>query len=119
MDHAERHAHWEDLAVPEEVKRAIRDYIEKLQEEIPVSRAIIFGSVAKGTFDDGSDIDLAVFSDRFEMMSRIDGIAYLLKKATEYPVDLEPLAFTNKEYDERLGIVDEIIRTGIEVENFR
>ena len=50
-------------------------------------------------------------------MSRVDGIAYLLKMATVYPVDLEPIAFTNKEYHERLGIVDEIIRTGIDVEN--
>lgn len=103
--------------VPEEVKRVIRDYIATLRGEIPVSKAIIFGSVANGTFDDGSDIDLAVFSDHFESMSRVDGIAYLLKMATVYPVDLEPIAFTNKEYHERLGIVDEIIRTGIDVEN--
>jgi uncharacterized protein len=33
----------------------------------------------------------------------------------EYDLDLEPLAFTSDEYVERLGIVDEILKTGIEI----
>jgi hypothetical protein len=35
--------------------------------------------------------------------------------AIEYKIDLEPVAFTGREYDERLGIVAEIINTGIEI----
>ena len=104
-------------AIPEKVKRTIREYLEMLEAEIPVSKAILFGSVANGTFNDGSDVDLAIFSDHFEHMSRVDSISYLLKKAIDFPIDLEPIAFTNGEYHERLGIVDEIIRTGIEVED--
>lgn len=35
--------------------------------------------------------------------------------AMEYNIDLEPVAFTDKEYNEQLGIVAEIINTGIEI----
>jgi len=48
-------------------------------------------------------------------MTRTDGISFLLLKAMEYNVDLEPIAFTGKEYDERLGIADEIVRTGLDI----
>lgn len=36
-------------------------------------------------------------------------------RAMDYDLDLEPLAFTIDEYNERLGIVDEILKTGIEI----
>lgn len=43
------------------------------------------------------------------------GIAFLLSRADEIDLDLEPLAFTCDEYRERIGLVDEIIRNGIEI----
>ncbi|WP_356711834.1 nucleotidyltransferase domain-containing protein [Paenibacillus sp. CECT 9249] len=42
----------------------------KISSEIPVKKAVLFGSYAKGTFDEESDVDLAVFSDYFEDKSR-------------------------------------------------
>jgi hypothetical protein len=45
----------------------------------------------------------------------VEGTTYLLIQAQEFDLDLEPVAFTEKEYDERLGIVDEILKTGIDV----
>ncbi|KYP81694.1 nucleotidyltransferase domain-containing protein [Ferroacidibacillus organovorans] len=104
-----------DGHVPQEIKLTIVDYLEKIKRQIPVSKAILFGSFAKGDFNSESDVDLAIFSNHFESMSRVEGITYLLRYAMEYPVDIEPLAFTNKELEERLGIVDEILRTGIEI----
>ncbi len=103
--------------IPESVKHAVQDYVGKIQREIPVTKAIIFGSFAKGDFDSESDIDLAIFSDHFESMSRVEGITYLLRNALGYSMDLEPIAFTNRELEERLGIVEEIVRTGIEVKD--
>jgi len=35
--------------------------------------------------------------------------------AMEYKIDLEPIAFTGREYDEQLGIVAEIIKSGVEI----
>lgn len=102
--------------IPDRINSIINEFVDKLRREIPVRKAVVFGSYANGSFDAQSDIDIAVFSDYFETMTRTDGISYLLLKALEYNVDLEPIAFTSKEYDERLGIVDEIRRTGLEVE---
>jgi len=101
--------------IPEAVRSGIEKYVERIRQEIPVDKAILFGSYASGTFDDGSDIDLAIFSNYFQGMKRVDSIAFLLGHAMDYDLDLEPVAFTPDEYSERLGMVDEILKTGIEI----
>ncbi|WDL99205.1 nucleotidyltransferase domain-containing protein [Alicyclobacillus sp. ALC3] len=103
------------VTIPEEIKAAVIDYVQMIERDIPVSKAIIFGSFAKGHSSSDSDVDVAIFSDYFESISRVEGITYLLRKAVGCKVDLEPVAFTNKEFEERLGIVDEIVQTGIEI----
>jgi hypothetical protein len=50
---------------------------------------------------------MAILSNYFQGMSRVDSIAFLLGHAMDYDLDLEPLAFTPDEYSERLGIVDD------------
>jgi predicted nucleotidyltransferase len=101
--------------IPETVRSGIEKYVERIRQEIPVEKAILFGSYASGTFDDGSDIDLAIFSKYFQGMKRVDSIDFLLGYAMDCDLDLEPLAFTPDEYNERLGMVDEILKTGIEI----
>jgi predicted nucleotidyltransferase len=101
--------------IPEAVRSGIEKYLERIRQEISVDKAILFGSYACGTFDNGSAIDLAIFSNYFQGMKRVDSIAFLLGHAMDYDLDIEPLAFTLDEYSERLGIVDEILKTGIEL----
>lgn len=101
--------------IPQNVADAVSSYVTKIGRQIPVKKAILFGSYARGSFNYGSDVDLAIFSDYFEGKSRVEGITYLLMNAMEYKIDLEPVAFTNKEYEEKVGIVAEIIKTGIEI----
>jgi predicted nucleotidyltransferase len=101
--------------IPQNVSEILSDFVHKISKQIPVKKAILFGSYAKGMNKPDSDVDVAIFSDYFENLSRVEGIAFLLMNAMEYPIDLEPLAFTEKEYEERLGIVEEIIRTGIDI----
>ncbi len=81
--------------------------------QIPIKKAILFGSYAKGSRQPDSDVDAAIFSDYFEDNTRVEGITYLLMNAMD--LDLEPIAFTAREYDEKLGIVTEIIQTGVEI----
>ncbi|NLJ77757.1 MAG: nucleotidyltransferase domain-containing protein, partial [Tissierellia bacterium] len=79
-------------------------------------RAFIFGSYAKGNYNENSDIDLAIFSEAFKDMDPVEGIKFLLKRARKYAdVDLQPIAFTKEDYDEPLGIVEDILETGIEL----
>lgn len=101
--------------VPQNVMNIVHAFVDKIRQQIPVKKAILFGSYAKGSSDPGSDVDLAIFSEYFEGKTRVEGITFLLINAMEYKIDLEPVAFTDREYEEQLGIVAEIISTGIEI----
>ncbi|MGI6704296.1 MAG: nucleotidyltransferase domain-containing protein [Clostridia bacterium] len=79
-------------------------------------KAILFGSYAKGNYGVDSDIDLAIFSDSFRGMERVESIKYLLRKARKYRgIDIQPISFTKQDYEERIGIVGEVLKTGIEL----
>lgn len=101
--------------IPKEILLATNEYINKLKKQIPVSKVILFGSYAKGNFTKDSDIDLAVFSSAFEKMSRVDGTTFLLMQALEYKIDIQPQPYTMQDYHEHVGILDDILRTGIEI----
>lgn len=102
--------------IPENIINIVDDYLKDLSLEIQIEKAFLFGSYAKGNYGVDSDIDLAIFSDSFKDMDRIESIKYLLKKARKYKdIDLQPISFTKKDYEERLGIVEAVLKTGIEV----
>lgn len=100
-------------SIPQEVLSLTTDYVNKLKQKIPVEKVVLFGSYAKGDYTKDSDVDLAVFSSVFENMSRVDGLTFLLMQALEYQIDIQPQPYTMKDYVERTGLVDEIIKTGI------
>jgi predicted nucleotidyltransferase len=102
--------------IPEKIKETVEDYVRNINSEIPVKKALLFGSYAKGTFTQDSDIDIAIFSDFFNDMKRVDGIKYLLRKTIKYPhVDLQPVAFTYLDYLENDGFAAEVLKSGIEI----
>jgi len=102
--------------IPENIDNAIREYISELNKEIPVQKAVLFGSYARGNYTKDSDVDLAIFSDYFEDTSRIDGIKFLLSRARKYvQMDFQPIPFTYRDYIERDGFVAEVLKEGIDV----
>ncbi len=101
--------------IPESIQKIIEDYVIKLSKVIPIEKVIIFGSYAKGNSHEYSDVDIAIFSDYFKDMSRVDGIYFLLLNAMDYDIDIEPQPFTIDEYNQPIGIVNEIVKTGIEL----
>jgi len=101
--------------IPESVQKIVKDYVLNLRKQIPVEKAIVFGSYAKGNTHKFSDVDIAIFSDYFKDMSRVDSIYFLLLNAVDYDADLEPQGFTMDEYNKPVGLVSEIIKTGIEI----
>ncbi|MGA2298185.1 MAG: nucleotidyltransferase domain-containing protein, partial [FCB group bacterium] len=61
------------VKVPEHILEIIRKFIaEALKDNIHIERAVLFGSYAKGTNHEYSDIDLAVVSEDFEGISFYD-----------------------------------------------
>ncbi len=100
--------------IPESIQKTVRAYVADLSKQIPIGKVIIFGSYAKGNPREFSDVDIAVFSDYFKGMNRVDSLYFLLLKAADYDIDLEPQGFTMDDYHEPVGLVSEIIKTGVE-----
>jgi predicted nucleotidyltransferase len=105
--------------IPESVQKIINQYIQKISREIKIEKVILFGSYAKGTTHQYSDVDLAVFSDNFKNNSRIENLKFLILKAMDFDLDLEPQPFTVDDYLNPEGFVEEIIKTGIELSNVK
>lgn len=101
--------------IPQEVLSVTTEYISKLKQQIPIEKVVLFGSYATGNYTKESDIDLAVFSPAFANMSRVDGLTFLLMQALGFKMDLQPQPYTMEDYVEHNGLVDEILKTGIEI----
>ena len=84
-----------DLENREGIRRELLRFVEKLKEELPVSRVYLFGSFARDEVHEGSDIDLLIVGDFPErVFTRIERVLEL----TELPI--EPLVYTPAEFEE-------------------
>jgi uncharacterized protein len=103
--------------IPDHIKNAIIDYIHTLSQEISVTSAVVFGSYANGNWTEESDIDLAVFSEDFSRMDRVDAITFLLNRTLPYHLDIQPLAYDNQdlEREHENPFIHEILTTGIKL----
>ena len=101
--------------VTEAVINTAKKYIRCLPPELNVRQAYIFGSYAKGTQRDESDIDIAVIvahmDDFFEVQME------LFRRRREIDLRIEPHPFDIDDFTENNPVAAEIIRTGIEVLN--
>lgn len=103
------------VKIPESIQGIVESYVHKIGKQIPIEKAILFGSYAKGNYDNESDIDIAIFSDYFVNLEGVDAFKFLFMQTLSYSKDLQPLAFTMGDYKDSLGMVEEIIKTGIEI----
>jgi uncharacterized protein len=97
-----------------EASKIVKKYINYLKENnFKIEKVYIFGSYAKGTFKEDSDIDLAVvfneFSDSFDMQVN------LLKLRRNFDTRIEPHPFRSSDFILANPLVNEIINTGLEV----
>lgn len=90
----------------------IRDYIQTLkQSNIPIWRLYLYGSYAKNTYHDESDIDLAVFWDRDDI-DGFDEDVLLRILCLDIDLRIEPHSFARTDFDETDPYIKEIIETG-------
>jgi predicted nucleotidyltransferase len=99
----------------EALNKSLTDYINDVRKDMPIDKAYLFGSYAKGNPDEWSDIDICFFSDYFIGKNDI-GIS-LLKKAGKFFPDIvfEPHAVPSSELENDNPFVKEILRTGREI----
>ena len=104
------------VEVPCEIIKLIEEFVKLVREEnIVIDKVILFGSYAKGTNREDSDIDLAIVSRDFSEENCIDTMELLLSKANLLKVDIQTIPFSIEEYNIPKGIMEEILNTGIEL----
>ncbi|MCD6384746.1 nucleotidyltransferase domain-containing protein [Candidatus Sumerlaeota bacterium] len=103
------------VVTPDSVIEVIKRYVKELEKNgIPVEQVILFGSYAKGTIREDSDVDIALVSpafsgDRFEDRRR------LVPLRRNIDSRIEPIPLTPEDFSRGGSFIDEIKRTGIVV----
>ena len=78
----------------ETLNETIGNYIADVKRAVPIDRVFLFGSHAKGTATEHSDIDVCFFSHSFENLPSIDIMTLLFRFTRKYKgIDIEPRGF--------------------------
>ncbi|HHW46940.1 MAG TPA: nucleotidyltransferase domain-containing protein [Clostridiales bacterium] len=102
--------------ISEKIINIIKDCIRDVQYYFPINRAVLYGSYAKGTYTDNSDIDVAFFFDIFKEMKRIEVKAFLFSLARKYKdICIETIVFDNSDLGKGHPFIKEIMDTGKEI----
>jgi predicted nucleotidyltransferase len=100
----------------EAVNQTVINYVADVKNAMPIDRAFLFGSYAKGTATEQSDIDVCFFSQSFENLQPLDVMTQLFRLTRKYKgVDIEPRGFPTSELTNDNPFVKEILRTGQEI----
>jgi len=98
-------------AVIAEAKR----YADEVRRQLPVDKVYLFGSYAKGTADELSDVDVCFFLRDYGGKARVDVGIRLLRIARDFKAYWEPLVFETAEIERKNPFVNEIVSTGVEL----
>lgn len=91
-----------------------KKYAELIRQEMNVSSVYLYGSYAKGTHTDDSDIDIAIIGDDFSG-DIIEDTLRLMKLRRKIDNRIEPHPFNSNEFDSANPLVREILETGIKI----
>lgn len=86
------------VKIPNQVRRQIKAYIEKVKKEWPISAVFLFGSYGKGKAKKDSDIDLAIVSSKFKQEPTFETLERLQAFKWGIAPDIEPLAFNEQAF---------------------
>ena len=101
-------------AINTEIINSIEKFIKEIKKKYNVEAIILFGSYAKGTESEDSDIDIAIVSADFDDI--YDCMAILMGMTWDIDARIEPHPIKKKDFDEVSDyFVKEIIDTGIKV----
>ncbi len=100
--------------IDREIMESINRYIEKISKYYKIEAIILFGSYAKGTQNEDSDIDIAIISSDFKDI--FDDMADLIGYTWKIDTRIEPHPISKEDYEKvATPFVQEVINTGIKV----
>lgn len=95
-------------------RKQLRKTVEKIKTKYQPEKIILFGSLARGDFREGSDIDLFIIKKTPKRF--VDRVGEVLELVGRVGVPIEPVVYTPAEYQtakrENRLFVEEISRTG-------
>ncbi|MEW6701098.1 MAG: nucleotidyltransferase domain-containing protein [Bacteroidota bacterium] len=97
------------------IEKKIHQFVYELKRiGINVEKVILFGSYAKGTNNEWSDIDLAIVSSDFKGVRLFDK-ENMVSAISAVDYDISPLPYRPEDFTEDDLFVKEIIQTGIRI----
>ncbi len=94
-----------------------QDYLREVRAlGVGVQRAILFGSFAHNQQHEWSDIDLALFADDFIGLAALDKERFRSLHVMPKFMSIETHTFPTNRWEERDAFVEEIKRTGVELD---
>lgn len=98
-----------------EIMEIVKRYVEKVCENYKVEAIILFGSYAKGTWHEDSDIDIAIITNDIKN-NIFDEELNLVKLRRKIDTRIEPHLIRVEDYKNiETPLIQEIIDTGIKV----
>jgi predicted nucleotidyltransferase len=100
----------------ERTSKAIKQYIKLIRKKYNgIEKAILFGSFAKGYYNQNSDIDLALIFKELDESERFNVQVQLMLLASQIDSRIEPHPISHSDFysDNPFGV--EIQRTGVEI----
>lgn len=84
--------------LPEKISDVVQEFINKVHELLGtrVKKIILYGSYARGDYNDNSDIDIMILTDLTDdeivkYRSKISDLAYDIEYDNNFDIDLSPL----------------------------
>jgi predicted nucleotidyltransferase len=101
----------------EAINQIARDYVADVRNVLPVDRAVLFGSYAKGYANEQSDIDICFFLKDYNGKRRIDLLTQILSICGKKyrGAFFEPIVFETAEIQNDNSFIQEILATGKEL----
>ncbi len=97
------------------IMEIVQKYVEKICENYKIEAIILFGSYAKGTNNENSDIDIAIITDDFKN-DIFDEELNLMKLRRNIDTRIEPHLIRIEDFkNAETPFIKEVIDTGIKV----
>ena len=102
--------------IPDNIIQIIKRFIDYLEKaDMHIQQAILYGSYANGRYNEYSDIDLALVSDKFSG-SRFYDLDKLRDARFAVSTDIAPMPYRPEDFIPDNLFVKEILKTGINIE---
>ena len=96
--------------------KTVRNYVKEINETgVNLRKVILFGSFAKGTQHEWSDIDVALVADGFSGVGFFDRQLFSGIGIKKPYINIEPITYPTDYFAESDPFIEEIKSTGIEI----